>query len=115
MRKIEGYSFGSVSIDGKRYTSDLIVYPERVEAGWWRGEGHRLRVEDISGVLEEPPEVLVVGRGSSAQMVVDAGVEKELERRGVELVAEPTETACERFNELSREGKRVVAALHLTC
>ncbi len=115
MRKIEGYSFGSVSVDGRRYTSDLIVYPERVEADWWRGEGHRLRVADIPKVLEDAPEVLVVGCGASAQMVIDSEVERELERRGVELVAGPTEAACEKFNELAREGKRVVAALHLTC
>lgn len=115
MRKIEGYSFGSVRVDGRRYNKDLIVYPGNIQSNWWRREGHRLRVEDIAGVLDDPPEVLVVGRGASAQMIVDPEVTKELERRGVEMVAGPTEEACDRFNELSREGKRVVAALHLTC
>ena len=115
MRKIEGYSFGAVSVDGHRYTSDLIIYPGRIESNWWRKEGHRLQVEDISGVLKDQPEVLVVGRGESGVMVVDPTVEKELEMRKIELVAEPTKAACERFNELSREGKHVVAALHLTC
>lgn len=115
MKRIEGYSFGSVSVDGRRYTSDLIVFPESIRSDWWRKEGHRLRVEDIPEVLEDPPEILVVGRGDSAQMVVDPDVKRELEKRDVELVAEPTGSACERFNELSREGKRVVAALHLTC
>lgn len=115
MRKIESYSFGAVSVDGHRYTRDLIIYPGRIESGWWRKEGHRLHLEDITDVLENPPEVLVVGRGDSARMVVDAAVEKELEKRDIELVAEPTAAACERYNELSREGKHVVAALHLTC
>jgi hypothetical protein len=26
-------------INGKRYTSDLIVFPEKALSGWWR-EGH---------------------------------------------------------------------------
>ena len=115
MRRIESYSFGAISVDGNRYTSDLIIYPGRVESGWWRKEGHRLHIEDIPEVLKNPPEVLVVGRGDSARLVVDAEVEKELQRREIKLVAEPTKAACERFNELSREGKHVVAALHLTC
>ena len=115
MRNIEDYSFGTVRVDGKRYNKDLIVYPENIHSSWWRKEGHRLRIEDIAGVLEDPPEVLVVGRGASAQMVVDPEVVRELEARGVELVAEPTEKACASFNDLSREGKRVVAVLHLTC
>jgi len=115
MRKIERYSFGSISIDGRRYDRDLIIYPEVIQTGWWRKEGHRLHLEDIRGVLENPPEVLVVGCGESGGMTVDPEVAAALERLSVELVAEPTKSACKRFNELSREGRRVVAALHLTC
>jgi len=115
MRKIESYSFGSVSVDGRRYTSDLVIYPDNIQADWWRKDGHRLQLEDIPEVLKNPPEVLVVGRGDSARMVVDAKVESELEKRGVQLIAEPTQAACDKFNELSGEGRNVVAALHLTC
>jgi hypothetical protein len=28
-------------------TSDLIIYPERIDANWWRREGHRLTPEDL--------------------------------------------------------------------
>jgi len=115
MRKIESYSFGSVSVDRRRYTSDLVIYPDNIQADWWRKDGHRLQLEDIPEVLKNPPEVLVVGRGDSARMVVDAKVESELEKRGVQLIAEPTQAACDKFNELSGEGRNVVAALHLTC
>ncbi len=115
MRKIEDYSFGSVCVDGQKYGRDLIVYPERIHEGLWRKEGHRLHIEDILDVLDDPPEVLVVGCGESARMVVDPAVEATLERLSVKLVAEATKSACDRFNELSQEGKRVVAALHLTC
>jgi hypothetical protein len=44
---ITSYDFGHIIIDGKRYTSDLIVFPDRVKVGWWRKEGHRLQLEDL--------------------------------------------------------------------
>ena len=114
---IESYSFGVIVIDGKRYTSDVIVLPERVISGWWRKEGHRLAVEDLKEVLEveAKPEVLVVGTGYSGLLRVPREVEQHLKREGIELVAQPTREACETFNRLLSQGKRVAAALHLTC
>ncbi|RLI41160.1 hypothetical protein DRO69_11945, partial [Candidatus Bathyarchaeota archaeon] len=62
---IDSYDFGVIVIKGKRYTSDVIVLPEKVIDGWWRKEGHSLHMEDLKEVIErEPkPEVLVVGTG----------------------------------------------------
>jgi len=114
MRKIEDYSFGFISVDGHRYNKDLIVYPDSIQPNWWRKEGHRLQLEDIAGVLEDPPEILVVGRGDSSMMVVDPRVAEALEKLNVQLVAASTRAACDKFNDLSKEGRRVVAALHLT-
>lgn len=48
---IDSYQFGKIIIDGKIYTSDIIIYPDRVEAGWWRREGHALHRDDISGII----------------------------------------------------------------
>ena len=115
MRKIEHYSFGSIDIEGKRYEKDLIIYPDRIQSGWWRKEGHRLQLEDIPAVLADPPEVLVVGQGEPGKMRVDTRVAQKLDELNVRLVAAPTGAACNRFNKLSQQGMRVVAALHLTC
>ena len=50
-------------IRGKRYRSDIIIFPDRVLDGWWRRERHRLHIEDLKEVLnaEPQPEVLIVG------------------------------------------------------
>lgn len=112
---IDSYNFGEIVIDGRRYTSDLIVFPDRVREGWWRREGHRLHIEDIEEVIrEQKPEVLVVGTGYSGLMKVLPETEDYLKSKGVELIVQSTMEACKTFNRLIRI-RRVVAALHLTC
>ena len=114
---IEAYDFGVMVIDGKRYTSDLIVFPEKVLSGWWRREGHELCVEDLKGVFSHSPlpEVLVVGTGYSGLVKVLPEVEKALKERGIKLIVQPTREAYKTFNEFLRAGKLVAGAFHLTC
>jgi len=49
--KIDQYAFGKIVIDGKTYTSDVIIYPEKVDASWWRKEGHRLQPADLEKIV----------------------------------------------------------------
>jgi hypothetical protein len=114
---IEFYDFGVMVVNGKRYTSDLIVFPETVLSGWWRRKGHEVCVEDLKEVFNKTPlpEVLVIGTGYSGLVKVLPEVEKALRERGVKLITQPTSEAYKIFNELLRDGKRVVGAFHLTC
>jgi len=106
-----------IIIKGKRYTSDVIIFPDRVLANWWRSEGHRLYVDDLKEVLnaEPQPEVLVVGTGYSGLMKVSHEVEEVLRSSGIKVIGQPTKRACRTFNELLKSGRRAVAAFHLTC
>jgi hypothetical protein len=117
---IEKYEFGSLIVDGKEYHSDVIILPEaapggqRVDANWWRKEGHRLDKADVDKVTGAKPEVLVVGTGYYGRMKVPEETAEFLSGLGIELYAQPTKEACQKYNEL--EGTRkVAAALHLTC
>ena len=111
---IEDYQFGSITVDGERHTADLIILPDRVIAGWWRAEGHALRVEDLDDVLQAAPSTLVVGTGASGAMQVPEETRRAVEKAGIGLLASPTAQAVETYNKL-RESERVAAALHLTC
>ena len=111
---IDSYSFGSITVNGRRYTSDLIIYPDRVDSSWWRREGHNLCMEDLGEVLRYQPEVLVIGRGKPGLMTVGDDLIELLNQRGIEVRAAPTAKAVKLYNQLS-PGKKVVAALHLTC
>lgn len=114
--EITGYSFGKITIDGKAYTGDLIIYPDdTVEPSWWRGEGHLLQPEDISGILKDPPEILVIGTGHDGVMQVDKRTLDALREKGVEVHALKTAEAVKLYNSQEKKGKKAAAALHLTC
>ena len=112
--KIDSYSFGSLVVDGRLYTSDVIIYPGRVDPSWWRKEGHRLQMADLADVLSERPEILIIGTGYSGMMVVPRETKDSIRSRGIDIHVATTGKAVELFNTM--QGKRnMIAALHLTC
>lgn len=113
--RIGSYSFGRIDIDGRAYTSDVVVLPEGVRGNWRRDEGHTLKPGDLDDVLGASPEVLVIGQGAQGRMKVTRDALNCLERAGIEAVCLPTGRAVEVYNERCERGERVAAALHLTC
>jgi len=112
--KIERYSFGSITIDGRTYTSDVIIYPERVDPSWWRKEGHILSIKDLDDVIKAKPDLLIVGTGAYGVMKVPKETISYLESKGIEVQIDLTKNAVELFNKLQSDRK-VIAAFHLTC
>lgn len=112
---IDSYSFGRITINGKWYTNDVIVFPNHVQDNWWRKQGHRLQVKDIETVVKEKPEVLVVGTGYYGLVKIPAETVEYLKSKGVELIAQKTRDACTTYNRLVESGEKAIAALHLTC
>lgn len=113
--RIDSYSFGRIVIDGKVHTSDVIIYPDRLDASWWRDEGHSLVPADLPEVLTHPPQVLVIGTGYNGVMQVPRKTVEAFQQQGIEVHTARTAEAVTLFNRLQREHVRVVAALHLTC
>ena len=116
MARIESYSPGRVVVDGVELHRDVIVLPDRVLTEWWRRDGHSLAMEDLTDVLEDLPERLILGCGYSSKLQPDPAVIDALHERGVKVESLPTDQAVERFSELeARNPAAVAAALHLTC
>ncbi len=111
---IDSYQFGRVVVSGKKYTSDVIIFPDRVRDNWWRKTGHQLCLKDIAEVITENPEVLVVGTGASGLVRGLPEVERGVKTQGIKLIVEATDKACHTYNHICH-SQRVVAALHLTC
>ncbi len=112
---VQSYSFGRIVINGKAYTSDVIVGRDFVKEGWWRKEGHRVSVDDIGDILKAEPEVVIFGTGANGRLRVDEKVKELLKARGIEVYEYETAKAAEVFNEMLRKGRNAVLAAHLTC
>jgi len=111
---IDSYQFGQITIGGREYTEDIIIFPDRVKDGWRRKSSHRLCLEDIAEVIAQNPQTLVVGTGASGLMEVLDEVRRAADDGGIDLIAETTDQACRTYNRL-RRSRRVAAVLHLTC
>ncbi|TET68037.1 MAG: hypothetical protein E3J56_11925 [Candidatus Aminicenantes bacterium] len=111
---IESYTFGCMVIDGQTYTSDLIIFPHKIESSWWRKSGHKLCLRDIEDILEEKPGALIIGTGFMGLMKVEEEVKQYTQSREIDLIIEKTKKAVQSFNELSTK-KKTIGAFHLTC
>lgn len=110
--RIDHYAFGNIVIDGRTYTKDVIIFPDRVLSPWWRKEGHLLQMEDLKEVVSAKPSHLVIGKGFSGIMDVPGEVIRSLEGSGIKISVAKTTEAVDIFNSL---GGKKIAALHLTC
>jgi len=114
-KMIGHYSFGRIVVNGREYTADIIVFPDgRVMDSWWRENGHRLSINDITELVDSAPEIIIAGTGASGLMKPDPDLRNILSEKGIEFRAAPSEKAVELYNELCGR-KKVGACFHLTC
>ena len=112
--KIDAFSFGSITIDGRAYTKDVIIYPDRVFEDWKREEEHRPQIIEFADIVKAEPDVLVIGTGYAGVMSIADQIRNYLTSKGIDVRVDKTVKAVALFNEL--QGKEnVIAALHITC
>ena len=111
-------SFGVVEIDGERYDHDVLIEGGSVARRKKKlSKPYRDRYGHTPLSTEEPlpwgGERLVVGTGADGQLPIMPSVYREAERRGIEVLAVPTEDACRLLCE--RPEETLFAVLHVTC
>ena len=120
---IDQYGFGKITIEGKVYTFDLLVFHDpaapaaeqtRVRENWRRESGHELNPVDIQELLAFKPEIVIIGRGAQGVMKIGHEALKALEDAGIEGIFQDTEKACGSYNRLMGKNK-IAAGFHLTC
>ena len=113
---IEKCGFRKMEIEGRVYTSDLMILPSgEIADGWRRIHGHRLVLEDIQRMLASRPGIIVAGTGIYGRMRIEPALEAYLTDSGIELIAQPTKSAAQTFNDLIGGAKSVAGCFHLTC
>lgn len=113
--KIQSYRFGYIEIDGKGYRNDVKLIGKSVVPEWWRSQGHLVQVKDVQDLLNADAEICVFGTGAYGSMRVSEAVRSEFQNRGIQIQIEKTESACDTYSRLLRDGKKVVAGFHLSC
>jgi hypothetical protein len=113
--KIGSYSFGQIEIEGKAFTSDVIIFPDRVDSSWWRKEGHTLYPEDLTEVVHARPDILIIGTGYVGMMTVPKSTLDHIMSSGIEVRVARTAKAVELYNSLQEKKNTVIAAFHITC
>ena len=112
---IESFAFGFIVINGTKYTSDLVIYPDgHVEDSWQRKNGHRLSAFDIDRLIMSEPEVIVAGAGINGLMKPEKPLESLLNQKGIKFISGPNQDAIQAYNSYLSKIK-VGACFHLTC
>ena len=95
---LSDYTFGQIKIDGKNYSSDLIISQGKVIPDWWRTEGHLLYLSDMEDVLNFKPQVLVIGTGFYGVMKIDNSLRTYCKDKEIVLAEFLTGKAVEYYN-----------------
>lgn len=119
---IEEYKFGSITINGEKYSHDVEVLWTYEVLEWWRKESHVIGIEDIEDVLDLEPDTIIIGTGESGIAQVKEEVKKLILEKGIRLIIDKTEDAVKTFNviagdseEEEGEQNKVIGFFHLTC
>jgi hypothetical protein len=114
--RFEQFSFGSIQIDGITYDHDVVIDRGEIRK---RKKKPSQKFRDAFGhtpvsIEEEIPwrcRRLVIGTGTGALPVMDQ-VQREAQRREIELVIVPTARAIDLLKQQSVDTN---AILHVTC
>ena len=119
---VEEYKFGSIIIDGEKYTEDVEVRWTDEVLSWWREESHIADVADIKRAVEQNPETIVIGTGEAGLMRVTDATKNFILEKGIKLIIDKTEEAVKTFNVIYEESEeeegeqnKVIGFFHLTC
>ncbi|PIP48994.1 MAG: hypothetical protein COX14_01595 [Chloroflexi bacterium CG23_combo_of_CG06-09_8_20_14_all_45_10] len=119
MAKIDKFSFGSIIIDGKKYSRDVLILADGMitkrKGGFLMFGSHNIRKEEIKELAEDRPEAVIIGTGTNGKASVAPEVEGWAKEKNLKLIVQPSYQAATRLNELTEQGKRVAALIHITC
>ena len=112
MNAFTGYGDGHVVINGRRVTTSVVVFADRLIEPWEAGPAESLATADVAFLAALPLEIVLLGTGPRMHLIhprIYAPLSAA--RIGVEVMDTPA--ACRTYNILLAEGRKVAAALML--
>jgi hypothetical protein len=117
--KINGTTFGTITIDGKTYEHDVVVRlsgevvrrKKRLSKKLY-GTSHVLSKDEAKFLFEKGCNQVVIGSGQMGNVQLSAEAEAYFETKGCEILLKPTPEAIRMFN---RSRARRIGLFHVTC
>jgi uncharacterized protein len=109
---IQSFQDGILRVGDRDITSPVILTVTEIISHWSPPDVSALSIDDFGLVLEQRPQVILLGTGMAQRFPApELGV--HIMRRGIGFEVMDTRAACRTFNVLAGEGRRVAAALLL--
>jgi hypothetical protein len=110
--------FGAIEVEGEHYSYDIVIDEGRVAKRIKKpSKPYRDRYGHTPlSVQERIPwggKQLIIGTGASGSLPIMPDVWAEAERRGIEIVAAPTEKALRLLSNIKATDAHAI--LHVTC
>ena len=112
-------AYGWIDLDGEKYENDIIVHADGSVSKRHKKLSKDLRSEyghtplseaELDFLKEEKPKVVIIGMGQDGALPVTPKAKKILEKYETVYLRTP-----EAVEMLSKEKKRFVAIIHVTC
>ena len=116
--KIEGYSFGCITIDGDVYKKDLWIIDGKIKkrdksiAKSKFGTSHMISRKELKKVITPTTRRVLIGTGNSGLVSLTEKARKFLEEEGIKVEMLKTGELIERDIEISEHDAGII---HLTC
>ena len=109
---VRSVSDSGIVVNERKLTTSFYLSPESLHENWSPRDIDALQPDDLSGLLELNPEVILLGSGT-IQRFPAAIIMATCLRRGVGIEVMTNAAAARTFSVLASESRRVVAAFLL--
>lgn len=107
---IDAYESGKIIINEKTFSDHIVIAAKKIIYPWSIKSFPHFILEDFSSIIDEKPDILILGTGI-AQIFPSAEILIKLYEHRIGLETMTTSAACRTYNILMSEGRNVMAAL----
>ena len=117
--KIDGTTFGEITIDGNTYDHDVVIRLSGEIAKRKKklskklyGTSHTLSKDEAKFIFEKGCEQIIIGSGQLGNVHLSQEAEAYFKKHGCKVRLEPTAQAIDVFNQSHRKK---IGLFHVTC
>lgn len=111
---IDNFTFGKFIVDGETFNSNITLINDKAKKHRYL-PNHELKIDDFIELVESKPDYIIIGNGASGVIQVQDEIIEYIEKHGIKIIIEKTGDACNTYNKMIKQGKKVAAFLHDTC